>query len=452
MRNSAFVVCLLVSFVSLQRAGAGDLKLCIFEVDASPPIGSPLAYDPCVEITDPLSFRGVVLLGDEAPVVMCVVDWLGVANEAHEVWRSKLAAAVGTTKDRVALHAVHQHDAPRCDLSAAALLAKHGHADRHYDVPWIRDVMERSAIAAKESLSHPITIEQVGLGSAQVVDVASNRRILGDDGRVTITRYTACVDPKIRELPTGTVDPVLRSISFWAEEQPVAVLTYFATHPQSYYRTGQANPDFPGYARNDREQKTGVRHLHFNGAGGNVGAGKWNDGSRENRAVLSNKLAIAMQQAFDATTRFAVSSDDLHWDSVSVALPVGKHLVEHALVAQLESPETDPVARLTAAKHLAWLRRCNAGETIDVQCLSLGNARILHLPGELFVEYQMRATAKRPDLFVAVAAYGQYGPGYIGTEIAYSQGGYETSDRASRVAAESESVLNAAIDQLLGTP
>ena len=56
------------------------------------------------------------------------------------------------------------------------------------------------------------------------------------------------------------------------------------------------------------------------------------------------------------------------------------------------------------------------------------------MPGELFVEYQLAAQKFRPDLFVAMAAYGDYAPGYIGTEIAYPQGGYETGPRASLVA------------------
>ena len=75
---------------------------------------------------------------------------------------------------------------------------------------------------------------------------------------------------------------------------------------------------------------------------------------------------------------------------------------------------------------------------------------MLHLPGELFVEYQLAAQKMRPDLFVAMAAYGDYGPGYIGTEIAYSQGGYETSPRASLVAPGVEKVLMDTIGRLLG--
>ena len=45
-----------------------------------------------------------------------------------------------------------------------------------------------------------------------------------------------------------------------------------------------------------------------------------------------------------------------------------------------------------------------------------------------------------PDDMVCVAAYGDYGPGYIGTEISYSQGGYETGI-VSRVAPEVEEAL-----------
>ena len=55
----------------------------------------------------------------------------------------------------------------------------------------------------------------------------------------------------------------------------------------------------------------------------------------------------------------------------------------------------------------------------------------------------------RPDLKVAMAAYGDYGPGYIGTEIGYSQGGYETSQKASKVDASVETVLMTGMRTLL---
>jgi hypothetical protein len=97
---------------------------------------------------------------------------------------------------------------------------------------------------------------------------------------------------------------------------------------------------------------------------------------------------------------------------------------------------------------LIWLERCKAGKQLDVRCLTLGRARVLFLPGEPFIEYQLAAKAARPDLFVAVAAYGDYAPGYICTAIAYKQGGYEAGP-ASGVTAEVEGVLMTVIRKLL---
>ena len=71
------------------------------------------------------------------------------------------------------------------------------------------------------------------------------------------------------------------------------------------------------------------------------------------------------------------------------------------------------------------------------------------MPGELFVEYQLAAKAERPDLFVAMAAYGDYGPWYIGTAKAYEEGGYETQPRSSNVGPSAEAVLMGAIRKLL---
>jgi hypothetical protein len=73
----------------------------------------------------------------------------------------------------------------------------------------------------------------------------------------------------------------------------------------------------------------------------------------------------------------------------------------------------------------------------------------LHLPGEAVIEYQLFAQQLDPDRFTAVAAYGDYGTGYVCLEEHYAQGGYEASHRASRVAPKTEVVLKAAIRQVM---
>jgi hypothetical protein len=443
-----FLVLFLAVILAEARAD-GPLKVGVFAVDASPPIGSPMAYDPVKEVLLPLSCRGVVLIGEGEPVVLCAVDWIGISNDGQTEFRSALAKAAGTTPKRVSVNVLHQHDAPDCDFSQDRLLAKYGINRAVFDADYERDVIARAAEAVRAARDGAKSVTHMGLGQATVEKVASNRRILGPDGKVKYVRYTSCADPKIRDEPVGTIDPLLRMISFWDGETPVVALTYYATHPQSYYRTGQANPDFPGIARDQRQKATGVPHVHFDGAGGNIGAGKWNDGAHENRQILADRVALGMSQAWEATRKVPVRAADLGWASVPVALPVAPHLDEGRLLSVLENPSAKVPERAKAANDLVWLRRCKAGETIDVSCLKLGTARVLHLPGELFVEYQLAAQALRPDLFVAMAAYGDLGPGYIGTEIAYTQGGYETEPRSSLVAPGVEQVLMDAIKRLL---
>jgi hypothetical protein len=291
-------------------------------------------------------------------------------------------------------------------------------------------------------------VTHLGLGEARVEQVASNRRILGPDGKVKATRWTATKDPAVRAEPEGTIDPMVSLVSLWNGDRPVAVLSYYATHPQSYYRTGMPNPDFPGLARFFRQLAVpSALHVHFNGAGGNITAGKYNDGSPENRLVLAERLADGMRRAWENTKRQPISPADVGWKVEAVTLPLAKHLDMAKLEAELKERPKGFAA--DGASRLAWLRRCQAGRQIDVPCLRLGRSRILHLPGELFVEYQLAAKAMRPDLFVALAAYGDYAPWYIGTEVAYQQGGYETGPGASNVAPEVEAVLTAAIRKLL---
>lgn len=429
---------------------AKPLRAGVFSIDVSPTVGKPMAYDPTKGTVHPLSFKGVVLIGDEKPIVLCAIDWIGVANEGQRIFREALAEAAGTTADRVEVHALHQHDAPACDPSAEALLEPHGINGEFFDPALLRDVVARGAEAVKKAVAEARPVTQVGLGEGIVEKVASNRRILGPDGKVAHVRFSSCTDPEVIAAPEGTIDPKLKMISLWEDDGPIVVMTFYATHPQSYYRTGLANPDFPGIARDQRQEATGVPHIHFNGASGNVAAGKYNDGSTENRQILADRVRAGMDRAWEATVKSPIAAADLGWRSLQVALPVDPRLDEKALEATLADEKAPVRQRGGAAHDLAWIRRCKNGETIGVSCLRLGDkARVLYMPGELFVEYQLGAQKLRPDLFVAMAAYGDYGPGYIGTKEAYPQGGYETQIHVSRVAPEVEDVLNQAIAELL---
>ena len=434
-------------------SGCGDasapIRVGVFRVDASPPIGSPVAYAPARKIVDSLSARGVVILSDEAPVVVCAVDWLGIANEGLERWKERLAEAAHTTVDRVSVHTLHQHDGARADFTTAAILDEYGLGGTRYDTAFLVRTIQNAADAVAKAYENAQPITHLGFGKAKVEKVASNRRILGEDGKVKLMRWSKSTDSVAIAAPEGLIDPWLKSVSFWNEDQPLAVMTYYAVHPQSYYGQGDVTSEFVGIARHEREKNLNVPHIHFNGAGGNVAAGKYNDGSEERRSVLAKRMEKGMQQAWENTERTLIQEGDLTWKSVAIELPLGKHLVEEELRSILSSDTATANGKFAAAKHLAWLERTAAGKKITVSSLRLGDVWMLNLPGELFVEYQLAAQKLRPEDHVVTAAYEEYGPGYIGTRVAYSQGGYETGEGASRVGPESEEVLMAAIEEVL---
>lgn len=436
----SLVIVLLASSLGAAEKSS-ELKIATFDVDATPPVGSMMAYDKVVRQDDlPLRCRGVVLIGAGEPIVLCALDWIGLANEGNDVFREELAKAAGTTSSRVAVHSLHQHDAPDCDFTAEKLLKEVNATELgQFNGEFPRKVLARVTEAVKVAVQSPQSVTHVGWGEAEVKDVASNRRVMGTDGKVKAVRYTAAKDAALRAEPIGTIDPAVSLVSFWNGDKPVAVLSYYACHPQSYYRTGIPNPDFPGIARFVRGQAVPeALHVHFNGAGGNIGAGKFNDGSKDNRVALAMRLADGMTRAWQATTKKPISAGDVGWKTAPVSLPVATYLDEAKLRADVK---LGTPAALAVATRLGFVVRAKNGHKIDLSCLSLGETRVLHMPGELFVEYQLAAKKMRPDLQVAMAAYGDYGTAYIGTEIAYSQGGYETEPRSSNVAPSVEGVL-----------
>lgn len=422
-----------------------NIRIVTFEADATPLLGTPLSGAPARMIQDSLAVKGVVLLSDELPIVLCSVDWIGIGNGGLDDWRHALADAAGTSPERVTVHAVHQHDAPGHDSDAELLLLSQGVQGQDViNSDFAREAIRRTTRAIRTGLENPTAITHIGFGKARVDSVASNRRLLGRDGNVKYVRFSHTEGrPELRELDEGLIDPFVRLISFWNDSEAVAALTYYATHPQSYYGDGEVSYDFVGMARENRELDTGIFHVHFNGAGGNIGAGKYNDRSRENRQVLARRLADGMHRAWDNVEREPVSSTDIGWDIEPVILPVSPNLEEQSLIGEMNENPSRGLAR-----RLAFVHRMNSGIPIILSTLRLGDARVLHMPGELFVEYQLAAESMRPNQFTAMAAYGDYGPGYIGTRESYPRGGYEVGS-PSKVAPGVEDVLTEGMRKLL---
>ena len=416
-----------------RAAEQADYKIATFSADVTCPVGHPVLAglrSSAKEIVDPLQARGVVLLGSGDPIVLCGIDWCG------------------TGRHRVLVFSLHQHDTPVTDERAAELLALTDLAGQMFDVSFERKCIERTAEELADSLAQPRPVTHVGVGQGKVEKVASNRRVVREDGSITYRRDSTTKGKEfLRNAPEGLIDPWLKTISFWDGEKPIAALHVYATHPMSYYGEGGVSADFVGLARRRmQEDHPEVFQIYASGCSGDVVAGKYNDGDPANRPVLAERLYQGMKQAWHATVKHPLT--DVSFRSTQIDLPfrLDENYTAEGLRKTMADKNETKLKRILAAMGLSSRLRVASGQKIDFPCVDLGSAQIVLFPGETWVSYQLMAQRQRPDSMVLSIGYGECWPGYIPT----TQGFEEDFENVWYwVAPGSDERMAAAIDRLL---
>lgn len=349
---------------------------------------------------------------------------------------------------------VHQHDAPVADLEAQRILERHNAIGKICDLEFHERAVQRVAAALREGLKAPRKVTQIGIGQAKVEKVASNRRFLDTNGKISFARTSSTRDPQARAAPENTIDPFLKTLSFWDGERPVLAMSCYATHPMSYYGRGGVSADFVGMARARRQKDDETTcQIYVSGCSGNVTAGKYNDGSTENRPILANRIYQAMVAAWQDTQRhplgkIAYRVAPLRLEPrTSAGFSIDE--LNQTIAAGAKPNERVPgFAQCLAALGLSWRKRTDAGHHMDVPVADFGVAQLLLLPAESYVELQLFAQQMHPDSFVVTMGYGECAPGYIPTEQAFAEGDTNLRDWCW-VAPGAERTTKAAIEAAL---
>lgn len=428
-------------------SSTGAVQAGVFCADVTPPVGHPLCAgwkESALGITDPLLAKGIILGGGEYPVVLLAIDWCEISNRSYMEWRRQLAEAVGTLPCYVTVHCVHPHCTPWPDEVAAGLVAGQERVRPLMDVAWCAEALKNVAAAARGASYHLQPVTHLTTGRAKVEMVASNRRVAGSDGKIKAVRWTTTLDPAVRAEPEGLIDPWLKTIGLWNADTKLAALHYYAVHPSSY-EDRFVTPDFSGLARERRQAEDGgIPHLYFTECAGNITAGKYNDGSHENREIFTERVHSAMVESEREAKRVPLYG--FEWKYVGVNLPPRHDMTEERLQTELRNDELHSALRSRAALQLAYLER---GDTpIEISALHFDDtASLVNLPGESFIEYQLFAQEIRPSALVAAPSYTDCGPGYICMEASAEEGGYEPTD--SFVDGSSEGIMREAIVQVM---
>ena len=424
--TGAMVAGALLTSDSVAADKPGNLRLATFRFDVTPPEGHSLCggwIRPVVGVDDPLEAMGYVLLGIGKPIVVCAVDWTGLANSAHIQWRKALADAARTTIDRVAVQCVHQHNAPFACMDAQAIVQEQGDLPDIVNPVFFDRCLKNAGDAVTKSLKKTTPVTHIARGEARVEKVAANRRIIGLNGKLVSQRGSSSRKPEHHRFPEGLIDPMLKTVAFYNGNKKLVASHFYACHPMSYYGDGRVSADFCGLARRRmQKQEPDCLHIYFNGCGGNIGAGKYNNGSKEARVELTQRMFDGITTSNATLKPEPIRS--FEWETEDILPPLDPRFNEEQLLVGIRNKTNRVVARNRPSYTVAFIRREKEGIPITLSSLHVNDISMLHLPAESFIEYQLRAQAIAPNRFVACAAYGDGGPWYIPVKEAYPQGGY----------------------------
>lgn len=396
-------------------------------MEITPPIGAAFTIAKRVErIIDPVYARALYLeQPGEAPVLLVAADHGGFDRLSDQVLRRRIAAATGVPFARVRLSATHNHTCP--EHSRAVQLIFNEYGLEHVSLDWLDRVdaiITDAAVQAKHSC-RPVTAHG---GTGEVYGVAANRSVELEDGRVLVRLgYARDLDARRErfEAPAGVFDPLLGVLCLKGEDgKPLVTLVNFACHVTSLDTRGTAiSPDFPGYALHEIERTSGRPAMFFQGCCGNIGTGKFADGSLERSKELGRRLAAVALRVMG--NLHSCVSAPLKFTSWYERIRLRDTLPDvEALREKIALRAND------AWKHVSMLNVVMDPDSslLDLFILDGGDWQIVGFPAEFFIEGGLAARAASPKPFTFPAAYFDCTLWYIPTIPAVRRGhGYEAN-------------------------
>ena len=411
----------------------------------SPPVGAPLAgfaarEGVCEGIHDELHSRALVLETGGRSVAFVSVDVLALASDFVNGVRETIRARTGIDRNSIVIASTHTHAGP---VTVKTFFNPEDTLDQEF-----MSGLAQAIVNSVETAWQTRKPSRAGVGSGTVEGIGVNRR----------TPDKKPIDEDIGIIKIEDESGKLR-----------AVLMNYSCHPTVLGSNNLlATGDFPYFAVDHVEKEIGEGGfaMFVNGTQGNISMGHSSELSAigvitpgrtfEHAEELGKKLGMATMNALDSIA--ANDSPRIGSASANVRFPL-KNLPDVRSAAEaLKTAEYElskiagdglPIESLMSAKSkrlYASITDFYARETssmigglpIELQAIRIDNALFLAIPAEVFVEIglELKRRAKFKTYVIGIAN------GYIGylpTQAAYSDGGYEVV--SAKVAPETEHML-----------
>ena len=435
-----------------------QLRAGVASVNITPPVGLDLTgfggrAGPCIGIHDDLYAKALVVESEGRRVGIVTTDLLGLERSFVDHIRAAASQTLGIAPEALMLNCSHTHSGP-----STIYLRGLGDLDKSYC-----DCLERKIVGALRMAVDDLEPAQLLLGSGPV-QIGDNRRERQPDGGITLGVNPAgevCTDVQVLRVdrPDG---------------RRKAVLFTHAAHPVVLRGDNLlVSSDFVGYAVEAVETLigNGTTALFAQGCCGNINAGARGsfEAAQSAGRVLAGAAVAAAERATPCQSTVAAGA------ATNLRLPylpapsvdAARETLAKARddLESLAGQDVGRGRRMVAEGTVAWaedMLRVAEGASEDssarfeVQALRLGDAAIVALEGEVFVEYAHHIRAASPVEHTMVLAYTNGCIGYVPTADAYPDGGYEVCTAykyygTQMIAPESERLIHDEATRLLGT-
>ena len=379
------------------KLSVGHGRRCI-----TPPLGIGMVgyasrTDGAAGVHDDLFVNAVALGDGETTAALIALDLCLLSTDLAAEFKQAITEATGLPAERVFLNTSHTHAGPT--------VGRYGEPTEQV-LAYRADVLERTTAAAREALDDRGPAE-FRVGSAPL-DIGCNRRETLPDGKVILGHD-----------PNG---PAIREVTVWTfarDDCPDVVL--FSTPMHGTTLGGQnliISAEWMGMAVQYLEEETpGVRAVFLQGCGADQDPYYSREGGGRGT--------------------FPELEDH------------GRRAAEAARDAVRDARPLEPLPMAVALRRVELPPKEEEGEarTLVLHGLRLGDAVLLSLSAEAFVEYAEYGAAVSPACETLVLGYTDGNIGYLCTADAYPEGGYEI--KTTRVAPDSERIVKDVMREML---
>lgn len=394
------------------------LKIAAIKVDVTPSSDGVIGFLPVKDMLaprDPLFARLFLIECNAQSTLVVSLDYGGLYCSTQVEWQHRLAQALGIADEHVLIHCEHMHDAPFIFKEAADKICPGLNWD------WMEPIISKMEEAARQLPGKLQEVKELGWSETRLSGYASNRNVKMPDGSNAI-RYSRCDDPDVRKQPVGLIDPMLRTLGFYASDKTlICSWNFYATHPQVANEGKRYSADAPGEAMRQLEERfPNVMCAFFNGCFGNVTAGKFSSPTDLEWNISHFGTMLADGIARNMASQEIFSSEQLQWNAIDFPLPALDFTEDELQKRAYFSPDIPKI--LTSTIDFYKGRQ----EMFSLRMLTLGDARIIFQSSELYIEYQLYSQALVPNEKLAIVGNCGGDVFYVGPEDALANPtGYE---------------------------